>query len=94
MDLSNHVRFIDRYLETGELLEYLKATDIYLFTSKDPNQAVSGTFSYAMSCACPIVATSISHTKEARSNNAGILFDIENWEQLASATKNCFQMAI
>ncbi len=87
MDLSNHVRFIDRYLETGELLEYLKATDIYLFTSKDPNQAVSGTFSYAMSCACPIVATSISHTKEVLSNNAGILFDIENWEQLASATK-------
>ena len=87
MDLNNHVRFINRYLETSELLEYLKATDVYLFTSKDPNQAVSGTFAYAMSCACPIVATAIPHTKEVLSNSEGILFDIENWEQLAEATK-------
>ena len=87
LDLNDHVRFIDRYLETSELLEYLKATDVYLFTSKDPNQAVSGTFAYAMSCACPIVATAIPHTNEALSKNAGILFDIENWEQLAEAAK-------
>lgn len=57
LNLHNNVRFINEYLDTEELLEYLKATDIYLFTSKDPNQAVSGTFSYAMSCACPMVAT-------------------------------------
>lgn len=87
LDLNNHVRFIDRYLETNELLEYLKATDIYLFTSKDPNQAVSGTFVYALSCACPIIATSIAHTKELLANNAGILYDIGNEVQLADATK-------
>lgn len=86
LNLKNHVLFINRYLETSELLEYIKATDIYLFTSKDPNQAVSGTFAYAMSCACPIVASAIPHTKEVLTNNAGILFDIENWEQLAEAT--------
>jgi hypothetical protein len=27
-----------------QLLEYLTLSDIYLFSSKDPNQAVSGTF--------------------------------------------------
>ncbi|OGS69163.1 MAG: glycosyl transferase family 1 [Flavobacteria bacterium RIFCSPLOWO2_12_FULL_35_11] len=86
LDINNHVRFIDRYLETSELLEYLMATDIYLFTSKDPNQAVSGTFVYALSCACPIIATSIPHTKELLANNAGILYDIGNCEQLANAT--------
>lgn len=87
LDLNNHVRFIDRYLETSELLEYLKATDIYLFTSKDPNQAVSGTFVYALSCACPIIATSIPHTKEFLAKNTGILFEIGNEAQLANATK-------
>ena len=87
MNLTAHVRFLNRYLEIGELLEYLKATDIYLFTSKDPNQAVSGTFAYAMSCACPIVASAIPHTKEVLTNNAGILFDIGNWQQLANAAK-------
>lgn len=85
LKLYRHVLFIDRYLEVDVLLEYLKATDIYLFTSKDPNQAVSGTFSYAMSCACPIVATSIPHTREALTPDAGFLIDIENSEQLARA---------
>ncbi|MFC4632993.1 glycosyltransferase [Dokdonia ponticola] len=86
LKLENHVLFINRYLEIEELLEYLKATDIYLFTSKDANQAVSGTFSYAMSCACPIVATKIPHTEEVLTPNIGVLVDINNSEQFAKAT--------
>lgn len=85
--LQNHVLFIDQYLELQELLDYLLVTEIYLFTSKDPNQAVSGTFSYAMSCACPIIATSIPHTREVLTSDAGIIFEIGNYEQLAKATK-------
>ena len=50
LGLQNHVKFINKYLALPELLEYLQLTDIYLFTSNDPNQAVSGTFVYAMSC--------------------------------------------
>jgi hypothetical protein len=30
-------------VELKQLLEYLTLSDIYLFSSKDPNQAVSGT---------------------------------------------------
>jgi glycosyltransferase involved in cell wall biosynthesis len=58
---QDHVRFVDRYLELDELLEYLQLTDIYLFTSKDPEQAVSGTFAYAMGCGCPVISTRIPH---------------------------------
>lgn len=87
LKLKDHVQFINRYVPIEELLAFLKATDIYLFTSKDPNQAVSGTFAYAMSCACPIVATSIPHTKEVLSTDAGILIDIDNSKQLAQAVK-------
>lgn len=85
LDLHNNVRFINQYLETNELLEYLQATDIYMFTSKDPNQAVSGTFSYAMSCACPIVASKIPHTKEVLTADSGILVDIGDENQFAEA---------
>jgi glycosyltransferase involved in cell wall biosynthesis len=85
LDLHDNVRFINQYLETEELLSYLQATDIYLFTSKDPNQAVSGTFSYAMSCACPIVASKIPHTKEVLTEDSGILVDIGNEDQFAEA---------
>ncbi|MBF4516659.1 glycosyltransferase [Flavobacterium sp. ANB] len=85
LNLHNNVRFINQYLETEELLEYLQATDIYMFTSKDPNQAVSGTFSYAMSCACPIVASKIPHTKEVLTEDSGILVDIGDENQFAQA---------
>lgn len=85
--LEDHVLFIDRYLELEELLQYLKATDIYLFTSKNPAQAVSGTFAYAMSCACPIVATSIPHTREVLTPDIGIIFDIGDSSGLAQAVK-------
>ena len=50
LNLQNNVRFINRYLSLEDLMEHLQRTDIYLFTSKDPNQAVSGTLAYAMAC--------------------------------------------
>jgi glycosyltransferase involved in cell wall biosynthesis len=85
LKLENNVQFVNQYLDTDELLEYLKATDIYMFTSKDPNQAVSGTFAYAMSCACPIVASKIPHTREVLTPDSGILVDIGNVDQFAEA---------
>ncbi len=81
--LHNHVIFINNYLPLPELLEYLQLTDIYLFTTNDPNQAVSGTFVYAMSCACPIISTPIPHAKEVLTENTGIIFDFCDSRQLA-----------
>jgi len=83
--LQDHVRFINKYLELPELLEYLQLTDIYLFTTNDPNQAVSGTFAYAMSCSCPIISTPIPHAKEILTEDTGIIFDFRNSKQLADA---------
>nr|WP_315247572.1 glycosyltransferase [uncultured Flavobacterium sp.] len=85
LNLEKNVRFINQYLDTNELLNYLKATDVYMFTSKDPNQAVSGTFAYAMSCACPLVASKIPHTVEVLTSDCGILVDIGNSDQFAEA---------
>ena len=85
LKLHNHVRFINAFLPLPDLLEYLQLTDIYLFTSKDPNQAVSGTFSYAMSCGCPIISTPIPHAKEVLTDKTGIIVDFEHPQQLANA---------
>lgn len=82
-NLQNHVIFINNYVPLPKLLEYLQLTDIYLFTSNDPNQAVSGTFAYAMSCACPIISTPIPHAKEVLTEETGIIFDFKNSNQLA-----------
>ncbi|MDP3916601.1 MAG: glycosyltransferase [Bacteroidota bacterium] len=85
LGLNNNVRFINKYLDLPELLEYLQLTDIYLFTTNDPNQAVSGTFVYAMSCGCPIISTPIPHAKEILTKDTGIIFDFRNSQQLATA---------
>jgi glycosyltransferase involved in cell wall biosynthesis len=85
LSLQEHVTFINAYLPLPNLLEYLQLTDIYLFTSNDPNQAVSGTFAYAMSCGCPIISTPIPHAKEVLKDNTGIIIDFKNAEQLAEA---------
>src|SRR5699024_7414223 len=73
------------YLSLPVLLEYLQLTDIYLFTTNDPNQAVSGTFVYAMSCGCPIISTPIPHAKEVLTKKTGIIFDFRSSEQLAKS---------
>ena len=85
LNLNNHVQFINTFLPTSDLLEYLQLTDIYLFTSKDPNQAVSGTFSYAISCGCPIISTPIPHAKEVLGKDAGIIVNFGNAAQLSNA---------
>lgn len=81
--LKEHVIFINNYLALPELLEYLQLTDIYLFTTNDPNQAVSGTFAYAMSCACPIISTPIPHAREVLTEDTGIIINFRNSRQLA-----------
>ena len=90
LSLEDHVQFINKYLALPELLEYLQATDIYLFTTNDPNQAVSGTFAYAMSCSCPIISTPIPHAKEIMTEDTGIIFDFSNSHQLADAVLRLF----
>jgi len=83
LGLKDHVKFINKYLKLPVLLEYLQLTDIYLFTTNDPNQAVSGTFAYAMSCGCPIISTPIPHAKEVLTKDTGIIVDFLNSEQLS-----------
>ena len=83
LQLQNNVTFINQYLPLPELLDYLQLTDVYLFTSNDRNQAVSGTFSYAISCGCPIVSTPIPHAVEVLKKGAGIIIDFEDSVQLA-----------
>lgn len=84
LNLQNNVRFINKYVSLDELLEYLQRTDIYLFTSKDPNQAVSGTLAYAFASGCPVVSTPIPHANEMLSEPE-LMFDFGNSKQLANA---------
>jgi glycosyltransferase involved in cell wall biosynthesis len=90
LGIKDHVKFINKYLALPMLLEYLQLTDIYLFTTNDPHQAVSGTFAYAMSCGCPIISTPIPHAKEVLTKDTGIIIDFKNSKQLADGVNLLF----
>jgi glycosyltransferase involved in cell wall biosynthesis len=74
-NLQNNVRLVNEYVPTKKLMEYLALTDIYLFTSKDPDQAVSGTFLYAMSAGCAIISNSFVLAKEMLDEKTGIIIE-------------------
>ena len=73
LNLKDNVKFYDKYLTLHELIDYLKATDIYLSPTLNPQQAVSGTISYALSCACPVVATANQYAKDVINHERGCL---------------------
>ena len=92
LSLNDNVNFINEYLELKTLLEYLTLSDLYIFSSKDPNQAVSGTFAYAMSCGNPVISTPIPHSKECLDPSTGILLNgFENSMELSNAIVNLLQ---
>ena len=84
LELTTNVRFVNSFVDKKLLEDYLQAADIYLFTSTDPNQAVSGTFAYAMACGCPIVSTAIPQAMDSL-GPAGIVIDFNDAKQMARA---------
>lgn len=92
LGLNDNVIFVNEYLELKTLLEYLTLSDIYIFSSKDPNQAVSGTFAYAMSCGNPVISTPIPHSRECLDPSTGILLSgFEDTLEISNAILNLLQ---
>jgi glycosyltransferase involved in cell wall biosynthesis len=83
--LEKNVRLVNEYVPTKKLMEYLALTDIYLFTSKDPNQAVSGTFLYAMSAGCVIISNPFVLAKEMLDEKTGIIIESGKEHELAKS---------
>ena len=75
LNIENNVKFINRYVSLGELFQYLQASDIYICSSLNKNQIVSGTLAYAMGCGCAVVSTPSLHAKQIIMSERGILLD-------------------
>lgn len=77
LKLEKHVKFYNKYLALGEIIQYLKATDIYISSGMNPNQATSGTLAYAMGCGRTVISTSFLHAKDVINSERGILVGFE-----------------
>ena len=83
--LQKHVKFYNRYLDESEVLDFLKATDIYIYPMLSREQASSGSLSDAMSCACPSIATSSQYAKSVINHERGILVRFRNSKDITNA---------
>lgn len=85
LGLKKHVKFYDQYLSLSDLLEFLQATDIYISTSTNPNQAVSGTLSYALGTGRAVISTEFAQSKEIITPEIGKLVPIKDSSALSAA---------
>jgi glycosyltransferase involved in cell wall biosynthesis len=84
LGLENHVRFVDKYLSTQELVNWLMATDIYITPYySNPHQITSGTLAYAMAAAKVIVSTPYTYAQELLADGRGFLYPFRRSDLLA-----------
>jgi len=83
LGVEDHVLFYNEYLATEELLKFLQATEIYLSLSQNPDQAVSGTLTYALGAGRPVISTPFAQAKELITPELGALIKFNDSEVLA-----------
>lgn len=87
LKLNKNVRFVNRYLDLKELLQYLRAIDIFVSSGKGLHQITSGTLSYGMGCGRPAVTIPFVHAKEIVTPERGILVELGNPKSFSEAIK-------
>lgn len=85
MDLIANVKFYNKYLTLPEIIDYLKATDIYIYSALDANQITSGTLAYALGASKAIIATPSLYAREMLAENRGLLVNFKDSKGIARA---------
>lgn len=83
LGLQKNVKFYNKYVSLGEIINYLKASDIYICSNNDPNQIVSGTLAYAAGCGKATISTPFPHAKEVLENGRGFLAEFKEPDSFA-----------
>ena len=73
LGIKQNVIFYNRFVEIGELKEFLGAADIYITPYLNPAQITSGTLAYAFGCGKAVVSTPYWHAEELLANGRGVL---------------------
>ena len=85
LGMSDHVRFVGRFVDSAELGMWLEAADIFVTPYPNLEQIVSGTLSYAMGAGKAIISTPYAYAAERLAQGRGRLVAAGSTEALAEA---------
>jgi glycosyltransferase involved in cell wall biosynthesis len=88
LGIKNNVRFVNRFLEKGDLIRFLQATDIYILPYPNREQISSGTLLYALSTGKAIVSTPFLHAGEVISQGAATECRFKDPASIANSVNN------
>ncbi len=88
LGMTDHVRFVDRFVGRVELTRWLEAADVFVTPYPNMDQIVSGTLSYAMGAGRAIVSTPYAYAAELLADGRGILVPPGSPAALAQALDN------
>ncbi len=85
LGLSEHVKFIDRFVGRVELGTWLEAADVFVAPSPQLDQTVSGPLAYAMGAGKAIVSTRSAYAEEQLSDDRGRFVESGSPKEYADA---------
>ena len=83
LGVADNIVFHDRFLEPDELIEIIRAADIYVTPYLNEAQIVSGTLAYALGAGKAVVSTPYWHAQEMLANGRGRLVPFRDHKALA-----------
>ena len=85
LGVSDHVRFVDRFVSQAELGRWLQAADVFVTPYPNLEQTVSGTLSYAVGAGKAVVSTPYEYAIELLAEERGVLVPPASPSALAAA---------
>jgi glycosyltransferase involved in cell wall biosynthesis len=83
LGVDDNIVFHDRFLERDELLEIIRAADIYVTPYLNEAQVVSGTLAYAVGAGKAVVSTPYWHAQEMLADGRGRLVPFRDSQALS-----------
>ena len=84
LNVGDDVIFVNEYVSTPKLVDYLSIANIYLTIHSDPEQSASGTLAYALGTGLVIISTPYRYAEEVLADGRGIIIEFNDYKAITS----------